>query len=224
MKTGLGISAVAVSISMGWASPVLASAKEDAAMRRELAAMRAQMAVLAVRVDSLEGQLDTAKARVEAAEARAAMALAQAEAVKAAAPPTTASAKPATEITWDAGPKLATKDGWSFKPRGRMQLDVAEVDAPAGIAGQTSLGIATEFRRAYLGVDGTMPGGFGYRIEADLANSSVDLTDVYLTWKASPKFTVTVGQHKPFQSMEDMTSDLFTSFLERAAFNSAFGF
>ncbi len=84
--------------------------------------------------------------------------------------------------------------------------------------------MGTEFRRAYIGFDGTMPGGFGYRVEADLANSSVDLTDVYLTYKASPKLTLTLGQHKPFQSMEDMTSDLFTSFMERAAFNGGFGF
>ena len=224
MKTGLGISAVAVAISMGWASPALAGAKDDAAMRQELAAMRAQMQALVARVDSLEGQLDSAKARVETAEARAATALAQAEAAKAAIPPLTATAKPATEITWDGAPKLATKDGWSFKPRGRIQLDVAGVDAPAGIAGQYSLGLGSEFRRVYLGVDGTIPGGFGYRVEADLANSSVELTDVYLTYKASPKFTVTLGQHKPFQSMEDMTSDLFTGMIERATFNGAFGF
>ena len=224
MKTGLGISAVAVAVSMGWASPAMAGAKDDVAMREELAAMRAQMQALVARVDTLEGQLDIAKARVESAEARAATALAQADAAKAAIPPVTASAKPATEITWDAAPKLVTKDGFSFKPRGRMQLDVAGVDAPSGIAGQSSLGIATEFRRVYLGAEGTVPGGFGYRVETELANGTIDLTDVYLTYKASPKFTVTVGQHKPFQSMEDMTSDLFTSMLERAAFNSAFGF
>ncbi len=224
MKTGLGISAVAVAVSLGWASPALAGAKEDAAMREELAAMRAQMQALAARVDSLEGQLDSAKARADSAEARAAAALAQADAAKAAVPQVTVTAKPATEVTWDGAPKLATKDGFSFKPRGRMQLDLGGVDAPAGIAGQSSLGVASEFRRVYLGFDGTIPGGFGFRAEADLANGNVELTDVYLTWKASPKFTVTVGQHKPFQSMEDMTSDLFTSMIERATFNGAFGF
>src|SRR5690606_20146693 len=115
-------------------------------------------------------------------------------------------------------------DGWSFKPRGRLQLDAAGVDAPSGIAQSNSLGIATEFRRAYIGFDGTIPGGFGYRVEADLANSGVELTDLYLTYKASPEVTLTLGHHKPFWSMEDMTSDLFISFMERAAFNSAFGF
>jgi phosphate-selective porin OprO and OprP len=167
------------------------------------------------------------RARADAAEARVATAVTEAQAAreetKKLAAATSATAKPASEITWDGAPKLATKDGWSFKPRGRIQLDSAGVDAPGSVSGN-SLGVGTEFRRAYLGFDGTMPGGFGYRIEADLANSSVELTDVYLTYKASPKLTLTLGQHKPFQSMEDMTSDLFTSFMERAAFNGGFGF
>src|SRR5690606_6738810 len=80
------------------------------------------------------------------------------------------------------------------------------------------------FRRVYLGVDGTLPGNFGYRIEADLADSSVTLTDVYLTYEASDALTLTVGHQKTFGGLEDMTSDLFTSMLERAAFTSAFGF
>jgi len=69
-----------------------------------------------------------------------------------------------------------------------------------------------------------MPGGFGYRAEVDFANSGVEVTDLYLTWKASPKVTLTVGQFKPFWGMEEMTSDLFTSFTERAAINTAFGY
>ena len=57
---------------------------------------------------------------------------------------------------------------------------------PTAIAGN-SLGVGTEFRRAFLGFEGTLPGEFGYRIEADLANSSVELTDVYLTYKAAQR-------------------------------------
>ncbi len=97
------------------------------------------------------------------------------------------------------------------------------VAAPAGIPGNET-GIATEFRRAFVGMEGTLPGGFGYRMEADLANSSVELTDVLLTYKASNDLTFTVGQHKPFTGIEELTSDLFTSMRERAAFTSAFGF
>jgi phosphate-selective porin OprO/OprP len=172
------------------------------------------MARMAQRVDTLEAQLAAAQAKADTAQAAADKAVAA----------QTVQAKPDTQITWDGAPKLTGKDGWSFKPRGRLQIDTAGVDAPGGIAARKSLGVATEFRRAYIGFDGTVPGGFGYRVEADLANSGVELTDLYLTYKASPEITLTVGQHKPFWSMEEMTSDLFTSFMERAAFSSAFGF
>lgn len=175
--------------------------------------MRAQMQQMAARINTLESQLAATQAKADAATAAVA-----------ATPAPTANAKPATDITWDGAPKLATKDGWSFKPRGRLQIDVGSVDAPSGIASRNSFGVGTEFRRAYIGFDGTIPGGFGYRVEADLANSAVDLTDLYLTYKANPDITLTLGQQKPFWGMEEMTSDLFTSFMERAAFNSAFGF
>jgi phosphate-selective porin OprO/OprP len=218
-------SALAVALAAGWVSPAQASAAQQPGVAEQMAAMQAQLDKLSGRVDSLEGQVVQERARADAAEAKVATAVTEAQAAreetrKLAA---TATAKPATEVTWDGAPRLATKDGWSFKPRGRLQIDSAGVDAPGSVAGN-SLGIGTEFRRAYIGFDGTMPGGFGYRVEADLANSAVDLTDLYLTYKASPKLTLTLGQHKPFQSMEDMTSDLFTSFMERAAFNGGFGF
>lgn len=228
MSRIINSSVLAVALASGWVSPAQAAAAKDPAVAEQLAAMQAQLSQLAARVETLEGQVVQERARAQAAEAKADAAVSEARAAKAetaklAAAAPSASAKPATEITWDGAPKLTGKDGWSFKPRGRLQVDVAGVDAPGQVAGN-SLGIAPEFRRAYIGFDGTMPGGFGYRIEADLANSSVELTDVYMTYKASPQLTLTVGQHKPFQSMEDMTSDLFTSFMERAAFNSGFGF
>lgn len=229
MSRTIRCSAIAVAVAVGWALPTEASAK-DAEVQAQLAQLTAQMGQLTQRVDVLEGQLQTQTARADAAEARAQRAEADAaaarsEAAKAnaalAAATPSVTAKNPVEVSWDGAPKLASKDGWSFKPRGRLQVDTAGVSLPGH---NNSLGIATEFRRAYIGFDGTMPGGFGYRVEADLAASSVELTDIYLTWKANPKLTVTLGQHKPFQSLEDMSSDLFTSFMERAAFNSAFGF
>lgn len=213
MTRTIRISALALAISAGWVLPAQAQSADNAAIQQELAAMRAQMARMAERIDTLEGQLVEARAKADAAQQAAA-----------AIPAPSVTGKPPVEITWDGGPRLTTKDGWSFKPRGRMQLDVAGVNAPAGIANSQQLGIGTEFRRVYIGFDGTMPGGFGYRVEADLANSSVELTDVYLTYKPTKDVTLTAGHHKPFWGMEEMTSDLFTSFMERAAYQSAFGF
>ena len=208
-------SAVAIAIAAGWALPAHAADPGDAAIQQELAAMRAQMSQMVQRIDTLESQLAVAKAAPPPVTP----------------PPPSIAAPAGTTIAWEGAPRISSPadprnpaaGSWSFKPRGRLQVDVAGVDAPSGIPGK-SFGIATEFRRAYIGFEGTVPGGFGYRVEADVAGSSVDLTDLYLTYKASTKLTLTLGQHKTFGGLEEITSDLFTSFMERAAFNSAFGF
>lgn len=82
-------------------------------------------------------------------------------------------------------------------------------------------------RRAFLGVDGKMPGNLGFRIEGDFAavfdGGSAAWTDAYIYWDASKNLRLTLGNQKPFWGLEEMTSDLFPSFSERAAINSAFG-
>jgi phosphate-selective porin OprO/OprP len=213
---------LALAVSSGWVMPAHASAASDAAIQQELAAMRAQMQQMASRIDALEGQLVDARARAEAAETKANAA----SAALAAIPPATApgmTAKPATDVTWDGAPKLATRDGWSFKPRGRMQQDLGTLNPPAALVSKDT-GINTRLRRAYIGFDGTMPGNFGYRAEIDVAPSTVTVTDLYLTYKPNPKLTLTLGQQKPAWGMEELTSDLFTPFMERSAYISAFGF
>jgi phosphate-selective porin OprO/OprP len=192
--------------------PALAQDAIPAEVARQLEAMQAEIARLSAEVAELKAE----KSARETAPATPAPAVAVGSA-----PTTPVPAAPAPQ--WRGAPELSSGTGFSFKPRGRLQIDSATVDAPDGIS-DTGLGLATEFRRAYLGAEGSLPGGFGYRIEADFANSAVDLTDVWLTYKASDRLTLTAGQHKPFQGLEELTSDLFTSMLERAAFNSAFGF
>lgn len=215
------ISSLALAVALGWALPAHAqSAADFAQMKAQMEAMQAQLDTMKRKVDSLEGQLSQAQAEAQSATAAAQSAAASAtRATEVAAK----AADSAPKVAWKGAPELSTKDGWSFKPRGRLQIDAGGVNAPDAINSK-SLGYATEFRRAFLGVDGTMPGGIGYRMEADVANSEVDLTDLYLTYKASPEITLTLGQHKPSWGLEETTSDLFTSFMERAAFNSAFGF
>jgi phosphate-selective porin OprO/OprP len=185
------------------ASPAQAQPVDLGAVERQLAAMQAEIARLTAEVAELRAR--------EAAR----------EATPVPAPPPAPA--PSPTVTFKGAPEVAAEGGWSFKPRGRLQVDSAVVDAPGDVAGN-SLGIGTEFRRAYLGVEGALPGGFGYRVEADIANSAVELTDVYLTYKASREVTLTVGQHKPFWGLEELTSDVFTPFMERAAFHGAFGF
>lgn len=187
------------------------AAHAQAMTAEEAAQLRAELAALKAKVQTLETRLDAATAQPAPAPAP----------LPTPAPPSV-TVKPATEISWKGAPEIKTADGWSFKPRGRIQLDVAGIDAPAGATGIRG-GTATEFRRVYLGVDGKIPGGFSYRVEADIANSEVELTDIYMTYGTGP-LSVTAGQIKPFWSLDDVTSDLFTSFTERAAFTQAFGF
>jgi phosphate-selective porin OprO/OprP len=212
------LSTAALALTIGWTAPATA---QDASVAQELSAMRAQMAAMNSRIDTLESQLAAAKAEAQAATAAASAATASAAsatAVVAAAP-----AASGTQVAWKGAPELTGEGGWSFKPRGRMQLDAGTVSSPRGLH-DPSLGFGSELRRAYIGFDGKMPGGFGYRAEIDVAASAVEVTDLYLTYQPSKDVGLTVGQHKPFWGLEELTSDLFTSFTERAAMNTAFGF
>src|SRR5690606_26732613 len=193
-------------------TPVHAQAQSSdlSAVEDRLAAMQAEIARLTAEVAELR--------------AREAARVVQPAPAPAAAPPSNPDlGQEASAVSWEGAPEIAQEGGWSFKPRGRIQVDTATIAAPDAIPGN-SLGTGTEFRRVYLGVEGSLPGDFGYRVEADVANSSVELTDVYLTYDASDSLSFTPGHHKTFSGLEDTTSDLFTSMLERAAFNSAFGF
>ncbi len=153
-------------------------------------------------VQVLKDQIAALAAKVEAAEA--------------------VTKKPVPETKWKGGPETSDNTGFTFKPRGRIQVDLGSVNAPSTVV-SPSLGLENEFRRVQLGAEGTVPGGFGYRVDVELANSAVELQDAYINYKKG-KTTITLGQHKPFWGLEEMTSDLFTTFQERAGFNAAFGF
>lgn len=134
---------------------------------------------------------------------------------------------------WTA-PAMAEGDSeWSIAPRGRIQIDGGWVDAAPAVEAAANtvtpggLDWDGEVRRAFIGVDGTMPGNLGFRIEGDFANvvegDSPTWTDAYIYWKATKELRITAGSQKPFWGLEELTSDLFPSMMERAAFNSAFG-
>jgi phosphate-selective porin OprO/OprP len=186
----------------GTALATPAAAQDSEAVAAELRALREH-------VQQLE-------ARLAAAEARAA---AQAPAQS----PAAASTAPAAPSTDFRGAPTLRSGEWSFKPRGRLQYDAGWIESPEGIDDR-GLGFGNELRRARLGVEGTMPGNFGYVFELDFADNNVEIVDAILTWQPSDSVTLTAGQHNPFQSIEELTSSRFTSFIERAAFTDAFNF
>ena len=115
-------------------------------------------------------------------------------------------------------PEIASD--WQLRPRWRVQYDVASLDGPAGLPGTGDL---QDIRRARVGVDLTMPHGFAARLETELTTDPIELTDAYLQW-SDKRFKVILGQQKAQLPLDEENSNLSTSFLERAAFVTAFGY
>ena len=197
----LSVAAAALSCTM--ATPVFA--QDVTVSAAELAEMRAALGAMNARIDQLEGELAAAKAANEAQDTVIA-ANTQAAAAK---------TEPVVTDT------LAKKDGWSFKPRGRLMYDAGWTSVPSSTG--ASDGFGNEVRRARLGASGDMPGGFGYKFEIDFAGNEVEVADAILTYGDGP-IEVAIGHHNNFQSLEELTSSLHTTFIERAAFTDAFGF
>lgn len=207
MNPALPLSAFVMAAAIGVASPAQAQSPDQETLLSELAAMRTEMAQMNRRIASLEQQLVVAKSEAQAAS------LAANEAKE------VASASP--KVAWKGAPHIEGKGGWSFKPRGRLQFDAGWAGAPDGTG--SDLGWGNEVRRARLGVQGTMPGDFGYKFEIDFAGGDAEFADALINYQMGD-VKLTVGQHNNFQSMEELTSSLFLSFMERAAFTDAFGF
>lgn len=186
-------------------------------MQAEIDAMRAQMQAMAARIDVLEDQLVVAEAKADAATTAATAATETSGTALAAAN----EAKSDTTVKWKGAPLIEGKGGWSFKPRGRLQYDAGFTNAP-DIDGRED-GFGNEARRIRLGVEGDIPGGFGYKFEADFAGNEVEIADAMITYDDGG-LKVAAGQQNNFQSMEELTSSRFTSFIERAAFTDAFNF
>ena len=197
MKNILRSSAAAAALGTLWVSP--GSAQEVDPRARELAEMRAEMARMAARIDSLEAELTQAES----------------------APQASAESSDETSIEWKGAPVISTESGWSFKPRGRLQIDAGSIGAPSSTGADTGFG--SEIRRARLGVEGDIPGGFGYKFEVDFAGGEVEIVDAIATY-GHGGLTISAGQHNTFQGLEELTSSRFISTMERAAFTDAFGF
>ena len=133
-----------------------------------------------------------------------------------------------TTPSWKGAPLVEDKDeGWSFKPRGRIQWDAGHVsnpdNEPNGGLLTRNLGFNTRARRIRLGAEGTVPGGFGYKFEMDYANAAVGFGDVILTYAPKEKpYNFIIGNHETWNGLEQISSSRFLSFMERAAFDDAF--
>jgi phosphate-selective porin OprO/OprP len=167
---------------------------------------------------------------VDDAQAKIELLQAQVEALQASIEQVKASMVKATP-SWKGAPQFDDKDaGFSFKPRGAIQLDAGfngfprgnELRGTVGGLNYQNLGWNSRARRLLLGADGTLPGGFRYSAEFNFAQGAVDFEDVFIAYdfKNSP-ITAQIGHIYPFSSLETMTSSKFTSFMERAGITDA---
>ena len=126
-----------------------------------------------------------------------------------------------TAPSWKGAPLFEDKDeGWSFKPRGRIQYDAGWVvnpdDDPNGGLLTRNLGFNTRARRIRLGAEGTIPGGFGYKFEMDFANAATrirrrdpDLCRRRTSHTASPSVTTrpsTASSRSPARASRRLSS------------------
>lgn len=116
------------------------------------------------------------------------------------------------KVTTKGGLKVETTDGqFSFQPIGRLNYDAAWFDQD-----KSRLGDGMKIRRARLGVTGTMFGDWQYRIEPDFANNGVSMAEAWIKYVGWAPFDFAVGNVPVPFGLEQYTSDLFTTFIERA--------
>ena len=190
-----GASAIAI-----WASTSsIAGAADVQQLEAAMQAMQAQMRAL----------------QQEVAEAKAAAAAAKATASSGGGDPLD------LKVKWKGAPELSSADGkFKFKVRGRIMTDYNGIDQDQGITGADDIS-AVELRRARLGVEGVLFSDWKYKFEIDFAGDATEIKDAYLAYDFG-KFEVRAGNFYTFNSLEQVTSSRFITFMERAAFTEAF--
>jgi len=181
--------------------PVHAATNEE--MMAQMKAMQAQMKQMQAEMNRMQSELAKTKEQAKSAEKVT-------EKLKEKLPN-----KPESDvkITMVPAPKFETADGaYSFKVGGFAQVDAASFaddrkDHPDG----------TNVRRARLNVSGVIAKDFKYKLENDFAGNASAITDAFVEYAGFDPAWIRVGQFKESFGLETLTSDLFTTFNERAS-------
>jgi phosphate-selective porin OprO/OprP len=130
------------------------------------------------------------------------------------------------QVFWKEGIRMESADG-AFKLRigGRLQNDWGVVspdqdlrETLPDLAGQ---GSGTNWRRARLQIQGSIYERIGTKLEFDFAGGGANLRDAYIELLKLPYAgTFRVGHFKEPMSLEEMTSDSYTTFIERSVMNA----
>ncbi|MGA9443958.1 MAG: porin [Methyloceanibacter sp.] len=214
IRIGLLASAAAVGTVAFASAP--AQAQTTAELQAQLQAMQAQM-------NDLQRQIDKANARAASANAKAASANATAASAKASAD--AGGSDLDLKVKWKGAPELSSGDGkFKFKVRGRINLDYGAIDQDRAKTGENDVN-AVELRRGRIGIEGHLYYDWKYKAEVDFGGDETAVKDAYLAyanWAPWKKSEIILGNHFVANSLEEMTSSRFITFLERAAFIEAF--
>lgn len=213
-KTLLATSALlCVAIS---SAPALADPRDD-----KIAAMEAQMQIMMQEIQTMKAERATEKAQAKAQQTALSEKL---EAIQTKTDNAVANIAPAAgagtgngnddvKITLKSGTPKIEKGNFSWQPTGRIHLDAGHIDDD-----KVDNPNSTEFRRARIGMKGSVAKDFDYKLEADLAGNDVSLNDAYINYSGIGQNTdITIGHFKPGYSLEETMSSNDLTFIERAA-------
>lgn len=173
----------------------------------------AQTPTIEEKMQALEAQMEALRAELaalRAAQQQTAQAAPQQQAA--------AQQQPALKVAAKGAPRFSG-EGFDFKVRGRIMADFGHASGASRL-NDPGLGTTTEMRRARIGVEGSID-SFKYKLEADYFDNGIDVADAYIEWDKGQTAVIVGFQKTPF-SLQEMTSSLYTAFLERASFTDAY--
>lgn len=210
MYRGRGFVFAAVfSVGLFGGSPTVFAQDPAEELRKTVEALKQQLEAVQKQLAELEKKQQETAAAVEAAPAAAAP----------------ERPKDSFDVFWKEGIRLETppnEDGVQpFKLRisGRLQNDWFWGDGDSDLDTVASTENGVEFRRARIAIGGTIYEDFIFNTEYDFvgADDGTEFKDVYLGAQNIPVVgTARLGHYKEFGSLDELTSDNDTMFIERA--------
>lgn len=181
----------------------------SAQQQQDLQAIQAQISAMQATIKALQQQVQEAQAQAAAAKSAA------------------SEKELDLKVKWKGAPEFSSEDGkFKFKVRGRIMTDYNAIDQDKKITGEGDIS-AAELRRARLGVEGVVFYDWKYKFEVDFAGDEVAIKDAfvaYANWgpEAWETSEIRLGNQFVYNSLEQVTSSRFITFMERAAFTEAF--
>ena len=126
------------------------------------------------------------------------------------------------DVYWNQGIRMDSADGaFKLKIGGRLQNDWGVVEPAEDLRDvlpdEAGEGSGTNWRRIRLAIGGTMYERLGAKIELDFAGGGANLRDAYMeAYKIPYAGTFRVGHFKEPYSLDELTSDSYTMFIERS--------